>query len=454
MKKWLLLALAIGLVVAVWLYVRELRITPEWNKPKIETVKRGDIRVPVVAAGLIEPLQRIEVKSKASGEVIELPVKEGNFVKAGQVLVVLKRDDEERNVARAQAELDRASALLEQARVAVDQATNNLTVSRSRNEMQKQQIAMAQAELERVRAAAARGDSSNQQDVNALAKYQIDVEQQKVTAADIVTAELEQRRSAENVRLQEAAVRVAQKSLEDAQERLSETTIKAPTDAIVTDVNVREGEVIQGGQTTFTGGTILLRLADVSVLKVTTRVDEADYGRVTNVVGIDALAQMPGAIEAAEADAEGMKRRGGPVKLTVDAFPDLTFLGHVERVSPQGRLNAGVSIIQFDVQVVIDDPKRYKLPLGTQAQVEFTVESVQNAMIVPSEAVKTFNEQRGVWIKIKPEPGSEEQYGKKFIRCRFGITDGTNTEIVEAMDAQLETGQEIYTRLPVVSEKG
>ena len=91
-----------------------------------------------------------------------------------------------------------------------------------------------------------------------------------------------------------------------------------------------------------------------------------------------------------------------------------------------------------------------KLPLGAQAQVEFTVESVGDALRVPSEAVKSYQGQRGVWIKVPPEPGSNEQWGKKFVACRLGITDGEFTQVVEVLgDVELKKGIVVYTKLPV-----
>jgi hypothetical protein len=101
------------------------------------------------------------------------------------------------------------------------------------------------------------------------------------------------------------------------------------------------------------------------------------------------------------------------------------------------------------VHVEVTDARRYMLPLGTQAQVEFTVESVDDALIVPSEAIKTYQDDRGVWVRTPPPPGTDERYGKKFVRCRVGITDGENTEVVAVLDdARLEPGSEVYVKLP------
>ena len=155
---------------------------------------------------------------------------------------------------------------------------------------------------------------------------------------------------------------------------------------------------------------------------------------------------MPELREAAKQDAEDLQRRSGKVTITVDAFPEQKFEGVIERVEPQGKQNAGSTIIQFDVHVRITDPKRHQLPLGAQAQVEFTVESAMGALLVPADAVKLVDEKRGVYIKLPPQAG--EQYGKKFVLCRFGISDGTNTQVIEAIDGELKVDEEVYTKLP------
>ena len=109
----------------------------------------------------------------------------------------------------------------------------------------------------------------------------------------------------------------------------------------------------------------------------------------------------------------------------------------------------GSSIIQFDVHVEITDERRHMLPLGAQAQVEFTVESAVGALLVPAEAVKTFEDQRGVYLKVPPEPGSGEPFGKKFLPCRFGISDGEHTQVIEVLaGGELKDGTEVYTKLP------
>ncbi|HUU98910.1 MAG TPA: biotin/lipoyl-binding protein [Phycisphaerae bacterium] len=450
MAKWLGLALVVVVAVFAWYFVRTtVRYTAPWDQPKFGEVSRCDIRVPITAAGLIEPNQRIEIKSKASGEVIDIPVVEGDFVHTGDVLIVLKKDDEQRLADRAQAELDRVEALLAQAEVLQKEAVENVTVADAHVAELEAQLERAEFDLNKTRALRESGTAHEQELVYAATTYKALAAQAKAarSAAKNACYKIDEANAA--IELQKAALRSATKMLEDAQERLSETTVVSKHDAIVTDVAVQVGTLIRSGTQDLMGGTVVMILADVSKLKVIARVDEADYGRVLDIAPIDARPDMPGLREAARQDKDS-----GNVKLAIDAFPEEEFEGVIERVEPQGKHHPTAAIIQYDVHVEITDPQKYKLPLGTQAQVEFTVESVEEALAVPAEAVTTYRDERGVWIKTDPDPDSREKWGREFLRCRFGITDGAYTEVLAVLDGkQLEEGQDVYTRLPVDREE-
>ncbi len=451
MKKWIGILIVVLLLGGGWYLARTYwRITPPWDMPKLDKVTRGDIKVPITAAGLIEPLEKIEIKSKASGEVIEIKVKQGDFVKVGDVLVELKKEDEQRARDRAQAGLDRAKALLAQAKVdvlkaelAVKQSDARLiqlkAAARVSYEDWNHKTNKVSAEFRAANLELMTLEAKKDSDAAAVSEGEATLE---VSKDNIDTAK-------ETVKIQEAAVAQAQKELEDANERLNETTIRARQDALVTDVKVERGMLVQSGTSGFTGGTLVLTLANVEELKVIARVDEADYGRVVAISPVDALPDMPSQRERAAEDAAMLARRTGKVKVTVDAFPEESFEGAIERVEPQGKLNSGATIIQFDVHVRLTDPKRFMLPLGAQGQVEFTVESVKDALVVPADAVKTNQSQRGIWIKPVGPAKAGENYPKKFIPCRFGITDGSVTQVIEALgDEKIEVGMEVYTKLP------
>jgi multidrug efflux pump subunit AcrA (membrane-fusion protein) len=449
MKKWIILLAAVAVVVIAWYFGRQYALVPFWAQPKFGQVTRGDIKVPITAAGLIHPHQVIEVKSMASGRIMDVSVVEGDFATASKPLVVLDPIDEQRALDRAQADHDRAEAMLTQARVAVDRA--QVAIESAQTNLAE---AVAQGEIvafqkQKDEDLAKAGNVSAQDLVNSRAQYQINLAHQEAARIAIRSAAFSKQDAEAAVRSQVAIVEAARKTKEDHEKSLRETTVLAPGDAIVTEVWVRPGMLVQSATTGFTGGTPLMKLADVSRKKVIARLDEADYGRVLNISPLDALPAMPELRAAAEQDAAQLEKRGGLVRITVDAFPEQVFEGRIERVEPQGRLNAGSSIIQFDVHVEITDPKRHLLPLGAQAQVEFTVECELNALQVPAEAVKTFEEQRGVWIKTQPEPGSQEQFGKRFVPCRFGINDGEHTQVVEVLAGnELKEGTEVYTKLP------
>jgi multidrug efflux pump subunit AcrA (membrane-fusion protein) len=450
MKKWAILLFCVGLVVVGWYVARQQTFTPPWALPKYGEISRGDIRVPITASGLIHANQVIEVKPEASGEVTDVPVVEGRYVQKGDTLVVMDPDDEQRMLDRAMADYDRAVAMLTQATVAVDRAQNNIESAKTRLKELEASEDIAKYDLDKLELWEKEGrrDMYNPQQLHdARARYRMTLAQIESARIAVRAAELAKQDSEAAVKSQEATVTSARKNLEDAEERLRETTVLAPQEAIVTQVFVKPGMLVQSGTQSLTGGTPLMTLADVSKKKVIARLQEADYGRVLDISPLDALPEMPKLREAAEQDAERIESRSGIVRITVDAFPDDYFEGQIGRVEPQGKLASGSSVIQFDVHVEIIDPMRHKLPLGAQAQVEFTVESAIDVLRVPAEAVKTLEDQRGVYVKVDPPAG--EAFGKEFVPCRFGITDGEYTEVLEVLGTEeLKAGMTVYTKLP------
>lgn len=450
MKKWIVVLIIVGFLGGIWYLARTYgRFTPDWMKPTFGEVTRGDIRVPVAASGLIEPEERIDVKSEASGTVMVVKFEEGDFVRSGDILVELDPNDERRNLRIAQANLATAEAAVAQAEVAVQQARVSVETSEAQIAELDARLRSAASDLEETRRLHKDGHVSDRELITVEASYDALKAQRRVAEQSLAGAKLRVTDSQQLVKTNQANLEVAQQRVEDAEERLAETTVRAPEDALVTRVNVASGMIIQSGTATFTGGTSLLELADISELKVVARVNEADYGRVLEISPKSALPQMAALAQAETQAAEDLTKRTGEVTLSVDAFPDLQFKGVIERVEPQGRLNPGSSVIQFDVHIRVTDERRHLLPLGAQAQVEFTVDSAEDVLRVPAEAVKSFGDKRGVWVETPPEPGTEEQYGRRFVALTLGITDGTYTEVVRAIgDDELEEGQNVYIKLP------
>ncbi|MCC6360085.1 MAG: biotin/lipoyl-binding protein [Phycisphaerales bacterium] len=488
MKKWIGMALVLAVIGVGWYLIRTfVRIDAPGSEPKWEKVERGDIRVPITASGLIEPNERIEIKPEASGEIIDIKVVEGDFVHAGDVLVEIKKDDEQRNVERANQIVTRARIAHRKAELAVLSAEQAVDTARQRLAELEANGRRTSSDLKEETERLAEGRSSPRTVLLMEVADDINKSQTEQAKIAIKNAELALEDAKETVKVQEAAVQESQKDLDEANQRLRETTVVSKHDAIITEVKVQKQNIVQSGKNTF-GGTVLLTMADVSQLKVVARVDEADYGRVSKVAPPEAMPEMPGLREAVlremreaaeraatqasvmprtpstssqpasdEAPAEvreaadELRTRSGNVSIVVEAFPDLTFAGRVFRVEPQGKLNVGASVIQFDVHVAVTDPMAFRLPLGTQAQVEFTVESATNVLTVPADAVKSVEGEKGVYVRSATDARNKLP---RFVPCRFGITDGAKTHLIATLSGEaLDETTEVYTKLPPVKEE-
>lgn len=449
MKKWVGLLLVIGLICLVWYYVRGRRVQLGVFQAKTVKVDRGDISVPITAPGLIEPNQRFEVKSKASGEVVVIRVKEGDYVRKDDVLVELDPDEENRNLARAQADLEVAKAQLESAKLKIEESEAALEGSRAALAALLAEFPVIKKDYERAQELRQSTGGWSEMDVlNLEARYNRSLADQDSAKARIKQSENAVEAAKVAVKQQEQTIIKFEQVLDDAEERVADTTIEAPHDGIVTDVKVTVGAKIQSGTQSLTGGTALLEIADISVLKVVARVDEANYGRVVNIAPGAALPEVPSREQQIQQDVEMLQQRTGVVKLSVDAFPNEHFEGRIVRVEPQGRQNAGASVVQFNVHVEVTSDDAWRLPLGAQSQVEFTIESVKNVMRVPNEAIKNLAGRNGVWKKVPPPPDDPEA-GKEFVECELGITNGEYTEVLKTETADaLKTGDEVYTKLP------
>lgn len=485
MKRWIIgivaAVLAIG-GVAFWL--SQQKISLPGLDGRTRKVERRTLTIPIRATGLIEPaVPLIEIKSKASGEVARIYVKAGDIVRADQLLLELDPKDEQRNVERAEAEMNRAKATLEKAKVALQQQKDDHPVN---VEAAAAAVASAAAALEQLqyqldeqeKLLPSGGTSEkvvrnhrHMRDQGAAQVKQASAELQRVKNARALIDLAEQ-----DVALADATFASARKTWEDAKERLVETKRYSPIDGMVSKINVRVGELIMSGTTSLTGGTVLMTLADMSDLYVTAQVDEADISSVLELAPAPARPGMqrveavlqenlsasaaqsdvpaPAMVQAlASAPASGPASRpsvalpggvaaGKPVKISVEAFREEEFQGVIEHVSPEPLRQS--SVVTYDVRIRLTSPNRYKLLLGMQADAEFTSESV-DALVVPIDAVKVRDgdtgaqAERGVWI---PVDGPER---KKWQPCRLGLDDGAYVEVVEG----LREGQEVYTQLPV-----
>ncbi|MGH7448058.1 MAG: efflux RND transporter periplasmic adaptor subunit, partial [Longimicrobiales bacterium] len=227
MKKWMkpVIALALLLVAVSAFMVRDRDVVEtDDNALEFQMAERRSLEVTAEAAGMIEPIRLVEVKSKASGEITRLLVETGDAVKRGDLLGQVDPRDV-RNV-YAQAEAD---------------------------------LAVAEARMSTAKAQKERSEELRKANV---------ITEQEFEAATFEEA---------NARAQLVK---AQVNLELARERLSDVTIRAPIDGIIISKSVEEGSIIQSASQNISGGSIIFTMADLAEMQVRTLVDETDLGKI------------------------------------------------------------------------------------------------------------------------------------------------------------------------------
>ena len=442
MKNVLLFILLTTTVVAGYIAATSrLRLSVDQLKGKTEVLVRGDLTIPINATGEIKPMLRVEIKSEASGEVVTIARRPGERVKAGDLLIRLQRDDEQRSVNRTKLEVKAAEARLREAEFQYQQIqTSDLQSAQAQVDQVDANLVLAVFKLEKLTRLPEHQRNSEEllqrQTAVAVQQAQLDGARAGLERAKLAVPLAEQR-----VRQAEAAYESAQQTLGDAEKRLSKTDIVSPIGGVVADIRTQIGEVIQGGKSTLTGGTVLAVVFDIDTLLVRAEVDESDIGRVLEIAPAWAIPGRPDDAEVPDdlfAVAKGMDQL--PV-ITVESFRDEEFLGIVERIYPEPKNLSGV--VTYLVDVVITSDNRTSLLPGMRADVRFTSEHVENVVLCPNEAIRQGKGGKlGVYI---PKPGAPaEEHATVFVPCLFGLDDGNSSQVMDGM----EDGATVYTKLP------
>lgn len=180
--------------------------------------------------------------------------------------------------------------------------------------------------------------------------------QEELLEAGVVTQQELETATLEAANAQANLVR-SRTNFELAQLRLNDVTIRAPLAGTVLSRNVEEGTVIQSASQNVSGGTVLFVMADLDAMQVRTLVDETDMGRLS---------------------------AGMPAGVTVEAYPDRTFRGEVEKIEPQAQVEQNVTM--FPVIVRLDNRNGLLRP-GMNAEVEVLVDQTTDALLVPNTAI-------------------------------------------------------------------
>lgn len=280
-------AVTVLLVAAGGLWTLRRASQGEASEPAypVVQVERRDIEVVAEAAGLVEPVRVVEVKSNASGEVLAVSAETGDRVERGALLAEIDPRD-------VQSSLDQAEADLESARVR-----------------------LRTAEAERARAERLRQDG-------VLSEQEVEVAEDAAASA-------------------RAALVRAETSVRLAREKRNDVTIRAPIAGTVLERGAEPGQIIASATTNVSGGTTLFRMADLSEIQVRTKVDEVDIGSIRQgqeaVVTVEAYPGRTFVGEVAKIEPQAV------VEQNVTLFPVLVRLDNSEGLLRPG-MNAEVTL--------------------------------------------------------------------------------------------------------------
>ena len=354
---WVLLAVVALLIVAV---VISQKNKPKGEKVTTEEVTLRTIKEMVAASGKVFPVTEVKISSDVSGEIVELYVEEGDSVVLGQLLANIDPDAYQSQVERGVAGVNSAKA----------QVAN----SRSQIENLKAQREQIEAQLVNAREIHERNEKLKKDGVISDADYETSLANLRGLEANFRSSEAGIKSAQESARAAEFSVQSAEATLRELRTSLKRTAIYAPTNGIVSMLNVEKGERVVG--TIQMAGTEMMRIADLNDMEVRVDVSENDIPRVSI---------------------------GDIVEIEVDAYLDRIFIGYVTQIANSASNSAVAAltsdqVTNFEVRIKIDPDsykdlltpeKPYPFRPGMSASVEVNTETIEDILSVPIQAVTT-----------------------------------------------------------------
>jgi HlyD family secretion protein len=351
---------------------------------KLAAIEKGTIARSVVATGKIEPRSTVEVKSKASGIVKKLYVEYGDWVKQGQLLAELDKEE-------LQARLREAKASLQAAQAAEDAA--NAALERNKVEAEGPDLPFIKSAMDRAQELHRQGLIAKNLVEDAEKMYQMALNKQMTAHRNLAVTRAE---------IAKAKAQVAQANafLERAEEDLRNSTIISPIDGLVLSRNVEMGNAVSSILVLGSQATLLFTLGDVGDVFVRGKVDQADIGKVY---------------------------MGQRTRIIVESFRDRKFEGKIYKISPLGVEKDNVTT--FEVQVSIHNPGR-ELKANMSANAEIIMEEKPDVLLVP-EASVIYDKDRNASVEI---PDITAEKGRKKLPVKLGISNGVKTELVSGLN--------------------
>jgi HlyD family secretion protein len=383
-KGWIYGGIAVAIVLLITIVV--LAATSGGTKidpSKLAKVERGDLARSVVATGKIEPITKVEVKSKASGIVTKLYVDAGDRVKKGQLLAQLDKEE--------------ISAQVEQSRAALQAAQANMTSAeadwqRSKVDAEGPDVPPLKRAYDRAKDMAKSGVVSQADLDDAQKNYVLAVNKQEVAKAQVTVLQ---------AKIAQAQAQVAedQANLKQLEEQLGYTDIMSPIDGVILSRDVEIGDAVSSILVLGSSATLVMTLGDTSQVYVKGKVDESDIGKVY---------------------------LGQPARIKVESFKDKTFYGKVTKISPMGVEKDNVTT--FEVRVSINNPGG-ELKAEMTANAEIILDEHKNVLQIPEGAL-LYDKEKKASVDV-PDPKAKD--GMRKVAVSIGISNGAKTEILAGL---------------------
>jgi HlyD family secretion protein len=362
-RKWILVVIAL-VIIAGGAAAYFARRGEQGARVTAEAVQRRDLEAIVSASGKIDPRKTVNISAQSMGRVTRLAVNEGDRVKAGQFLLQIDPVTAESAVRRDEASVAAARTSLEQARIGITSAEVNLDLAKQNLKRQQElwDAGLTTREL--------------------LERTQNELE---VRETDLRARQQEVRTRAEQLQQQLAG-------LTSTQHNLRQARFEAPFDGIVTRRNVEVGDTAVVG-TMNNPGTVLLTIADMSIIEAEIEVDETDIP----------LVQM-----------------GQPARVTIDAIPNRTLEGHVTEIGNSPIQTTGTqpggqrTATNFKVVVTLDEQIPEVRP-GFTCTAEITTATREKAIAVPIQALSVRElvyDEKGNIVRTPRPPQPRFRFGQ------------------------------------------
>ncbi len=339
-RTWLVI---VGLLLAVIVLAAFVSLHHSQVAIRVGTAQRETITASIATNGKIEALNNFQAYAPMATTVKKIYVKQGDWVKAGQMLLRLDDADARQQVAKAEAELKGAQADLH----AVESGGTQEELLTTRN-------ALAKAQMDRDTAERNLQAMQKLLQAGAASPAEVDAAQNRLKAAEaqvqLLQQKLKGRYSQQEIGHAEAREAEARASLQAAQQVLTNSNIAAPKEGMVYSLPVRDGVFVNAGD-------LLVQVADLHKVRVRAFVDEPEIGRL---------------------------QPGQPVEVTWDAIPGRVWKGMLEAL-PTTVVQHGTRMVG-EVTCVIDNADLKLLP-NTNVSVAVVTARQVNALTVPREAI-------------------------------------------------------------------